>query len=303
MSPRPRHAARRRLPYDDQNISGEQLVVLLIVWALGATVVLLVGHLASNLSWHPSWLRPVAWSHSLASRVGAIFAASLIAVVGAVLVFVACLPLGLLAKRLKSGVDWPAFRWINPKVHHSAFTSANELLTKMGNPFEVRVACVVAAVGLGVAWRRRFYVPIIVILLAFLLEKFGQSGLAKIVDRGHPPTTLGTFPSGGCARLISLYGVMIFLGLALAPTLARRWRILLWTTLALAAWFEAFSRVYLSKHWVTDAAAGLIFGTFLLFVMVAATAAFTQYLPSDADSHAVTGRRTARVASVGSAIK
>jgi membrane-associated phospholipid phosphatase len=274
-------------------MSGEHLVILFIVWALGAAIIALIGLLAYASDWQLNWFRPVAWSHRLASRIGAIRATAIIVLAGAVFTFVACLPLGLLAKQLEPAVDRPVFQWIYPRAHHAAFTSANELLTKMGNHSQVRVVCVVAALALAVAWRRRFFVPVIVIATAFFLEKLGQSLLARIVDRGHPPTTLGTFPSGGCAKVVSLYGVIIFLVLASAPTLARRWRILMWTMLALAAWVEAFSRVYLSKHWLTDAVAGLVYGTFLLLVMVAATAAFTQYRPAGAGPRAPDRRITA----------
>jgi membrane-associated phospholipid phosphatase len=212
-----------------------------------------------------------------------------------------CLPVGWIAKALETSVDWPVFRWINPKVHDSAFTSVNDVLTRMGNHSVVRVVCALAAIGLAIAWRRRFYVPVIVIAVTFILEKYEQSFLAKVIDRGHPPTSLGTFPSGGCARVVSLYGVIVFLGLALAPTLARRWHILSWTALALAAWLEAFSRLYLSKHWLTDVVGGLIFGTLLLLVMVAATAVLIQYPAPDLMLSAVDRRRTSPVARTGRA--
>jgi membrane-associated phospholipid phosphatase len=272
---------------------------LFLVWALGAAVVVLIGLIVHASNRQPISFRPIAWSHRLASRIGAIRAAAMIAVTGALLTFVACLPLGLLAKRLEAAIDRPTFRWIYPKVHHSAFTSANELLTKMGNHSQVRLVCAVAAIALAVAWRRYFFVPVVVIASTFLLEKFGQKLLAVVVDRGHPPTSLGTFPSGGCARVVSLYGVIIFLVLASVPTLARRWRILMWTALALAAWLEAFSRVYLSKHWLTDAVAGLVYGTLLLLVMVGATAALTQYLPAGAGTRARPNHRTTTAPATG----
>ncbi|MGI8879703.1 MAG: phosphatase PAP2 family protein [Jatrophihabitans sp.] len=223
-----------------------------------------------------TWLAPVSWGRGLAARTTAPAAALIIGGLGTLAVFLVSLPMGFLAKSLEDSVDWPAFRWIHPRVHDSPFTSAMNLLTKMGNIFEIRVICVVGALLLGLAWRRRFYIPPIVILSTFLLEKFSQKLLAKIVDRGHPPTTLGTFPSGGCARLLTIYGVMLFLGLLVMPTLARKWKFTAWTVLTVAAWLEAFSRTYLSKHWLTDAVAGLIFGALLLLVVISATAALTR---------------------------
>src|SRR5436853_214194 len=47
-----------------------------------------------------------------------------------------------------------------------------------------------------------------------------------LVHRGHPPTTLGTWPSGGMARVMVVYGLVIFfVVLRYAPARARAWAI------------------------------------------------------------------------------
>jgi membrane-associated phospholipid phosphatase len=107
----------------------------------------------------------------------------------------------------------------------------------------------------------------VLILSVLLVEKYQQSMLATIVDRGHPPTTLGTYPSGGCARLISIYGVILFLVLELTRA-GRRTRTLTWTLLWTAAFIEGYSRWYLNKHWVTDVLGGWFYGGLLLAVAV-----------------------------------
>ena len=67
------------------------------------------------------------------------------------------------------------------------------------------------AVGLAVLWiRRRWWVPAIILPVGYLMEKYGQEPLKLVVHRGHPPTTLGTWPSGGCARVILVYGLIVF---------------------------------------------------------------------------------------------
>ena len=104
-----------------------------------------------------------------------------------------------------------------------------------------------------------------------------QKALATTIDRGHPPTTLGTYPSGGCARLLCTVGVMIFLALLLVPNLSRRLRFTTWTIFAGLVWMEAFSRTYLSKHWTTDAAGGVIFGVLLLLAVVGNGGVDAQY--------------------------
>ena len=38
------------------------------------------------------------------------------------------------------------------------------------------------------------------------MEKYGGIIIKKVVNRGHPPTTHGTWVSGGCARLLIVSG-------------------------------------------------------------------------------------------------
>ena len=46
---------------------------------------------------------------------------------------------------------------------------------------------------------------------------------------------------------------------------------MLWTLLVAATFTEAYSRMYLGKHWLTDVIGGLAFGVVLLPVFIAAT--------------------------------
>lgn len=175
---------------------------------------------------------------------------------------------GRLVARLESPVDRPAFDWF--QVHHSpGLTSAMKLLTQVSNRPEYKVVTLAAAVVLAIAWWRRWWVPILVLVAAFVLERYGRVFLGPLVHRGHPPTTQGTYPSGGCSRLVAIYGTIVYLGL-LRCRASRPVRITAWTCLALLAWVEGFSRVYLLKHWLTDAVGGWLFGTLVLLLMVGA---------------------------------
>jgi membrane-associated phospholipid phosphatase len=147
-----------------------------------------------------------------------------------------------------------------------------------------------------VAGRRRWWAPGILILSVILVEKYQQSMLATIVDRGHPPTTLGTYPSGGCARLISVYGVILFAILELARA-GRRTRVLTWTVLAAAAFMEGYSRWYLNKHWLTDVLGGWLYGGLLLVVAVFAGRAL---LRRGTATTPLTGDRVEPVGSISS---
>ena len=79
-----------------------------------------------------------------------------------------------------------------------------------------------------------------VLLVTFFVEKFSQAALKAVVDRGHPPTAHGSFPSGGCARLITVFGIIFYLALLTWPAISRRWRVTGWTVIAALAFIEGF---------------------------------------------------------------
>lgn len=179
-----------------------------------------------------------------------------------------CWILGRFAKALEGTLDRPAFTYF--EGHHVGWLSgASRLLTQMGNGLPTRMIALLAAIAFAVLWRRaRWWAPPVALVVGFAMERFGAELLRLVVHRGHPPTTLGTWPSGGCARLILVYGLVVFL--------YQRWRgrgvgreaAWAWAGLAVLAAVEAFTRVYLLKHWLTDAAGGLVFGTLLLVTMM-----------------------------------
>ena len=204
----------------------------------------------------------------LVADVGRIPAGLLVGAAGAGITFAVAWPLGRLAHYLEPHVDKPIFHWVQARLHSGAWTSLMDVLTKMGNRPEIKLIAVLAAVVLAVLWRRRWWVPVVVIAAAFVVEKYVQSGLGKVVHRGHPPTTYGSYPSGGCARLISMYGTILYFALrAWRPSLWVRGAF--WTLLAEAAWLEGYARTYRLEHWFTDVVGGWIVGSLLLLTFVA----------------------------------
>lgn len=207
------------------------------------------------------------------------------------------LALGFLAKALQDGVDRPVFDWVQGRVRNNSFTRLNEKLTLVGNTPTAELVRLFSVLILAFAYRRRWWLPTAGIVVAFVSERYLQKILAKIVDRGHPPTTLGTYPSGGLGRIIAIYGLVVLLVIRLQPTLSKPCRAGLWTGVITAAVVEAFTRVYLSKHWLTDAMFALPFGVLLLLTNVAAVSAIV-YRPtmtgrapqSEAEVTAGTGR-------------
>jgi hypothetical protein len=266
------------------------IFVLLVIGCISAGVI------AHRRHWSVAG-GPTAWGNAAAERFGSIGGAAIVLVSGWVAVIAVGLALGFLAKHIQHAVDEPVFRWVNPRVSGNSFTSLNEKLTYMGNTPIIEVVSLVGIVLLACIYRRRWWLPVIGIVVSFLDERLLQNFLAKVVDRGHPPTTLGTYPSGGVGRLLGVYAAIVILAIMVIPRLSRAWRAGLWTGLATAGVIEAFTRVYLSKHWFTDALFALPFGTLLLLTNVAAITAlaYRDELPDRAEAdHSEAAERSLR---------
>ncbi|MGI8576918.1 MAG: hypothetical protein ACR2KG_03170 [Nocardioidaceae bacterium] len=225
--------------------------------------------------------RPAGWGRELEWRfvraietctatLGRPLTAAVVIAAGAAGTVAVCWPLGKLAGWSAAAVDRPVYAFFD---HHQVgwWDSINNTVTHMGNGTQTEVVAGAAAIVFAVLWRRgRWWAPLVVLVAAMVVERFAGQLLAVVVDRGHPPTTLGTWPSGGCARLVLVAGLVIFL--------YRRWRGLgagndaawWWVALAVLGAIEAYTRVVLLKHWLTDTLGGLVFGTLLLLVMIAA---------------------------------
>ncbi|WP_018653346.1 phosphatase PAP2 family protein [Actinomadura flavalba] len=182
--------------------------------------------------------------------------------------------LGEFLQRIEDPVDWPTFRYVED-VQDTGWASVMNTVGQMGNIDETRVVAVVSIVVLtavALLRRERPWVPAALISCTVLTQKFGQAALAKIVDRGHPPTTLGTYPSGGCARILAIYGTIMFLVLAYARA-GRLLRSAGWALIVTLAFAEGYTRMYLNKHWLTDVWGGWAVGGMMLVVTVFAARA------------------------------
>jgi membrane-associated phospholipid phosphatase len=167
-------------------------------------------------------------------------------------------PLGLLAHRLEGAVDRPVLAWVAGRRNPS-FAHLNAVYTALGDRDPLKVVTVAGAVAIAAFWGRRCWVPLVAILAQFPLEQYVQAILAAVVHRGHPPTGDGTYPSGGVARIVMTFGTLALFAV-LTFRLRRPWPVALGTLVAAAAAAEAYSRIYVEKHWLTDALAGLAFG-------------------------------------------
>lgn len=174
------------------------------------------------------------------------------------------------AHAVQGVVDWPVFRWT--QAHQTAgWTDAWWKLTQIGSPTTTQRLVVAGALLLAVVWRKRlWWLPGLWLALGYVFEKYGQIILKLVVDRGHPPTTMGTWPSGGCARVLVVYGLIAYF-------LARRHRSgqtkAAWVVAATITWLcltiQAYARLNNLEHWFTDVLGGILYGSLLLTLMVA----------------------------------
>ena len=75
--------------------------------------------------------------------------------------------------------------------------------------------------------------------------------------------------------------MIFYLALLTWPRISRGWRVTGWTVLAGLAFTEAYTRIFLIKHWLMDVLGGWIFGSLLLMVFIGSAYALEQAIGFD----------------------
>ncbi|OKI66781.1 phosphatase PAP2 family protein [Micromonospora sp. CB01531] len=250
---------------------------MILIYVCGVLAVLVPAILVPWLA--SRWAPAVAGSRAagrlrvavagLTAAFGRLGAAAVVLLAGSAAVVAVCWPLGEALSRLEPHVDHPVFEYVHAR-RVDGWADVNSFVTAIGDRYPLKWVTVVAALVLAVAWqRRRWWMPLVALPLQFVVEQYTQEILKLVVDRGHPPTDLGTYPSGGCARVLMTFGTILVLA-ALTWRMPRRVRVTLVTALAMLVTVEGYTRVYAEKHWLTDVVGGWIFGALLTGVMVLA---------------------------------
>lgn len=178
---------------------------------------------------------------------------------------------GGLVKALEPVIDHPLFAWFQQR-QNAEWSKIWRVLTNIGSLDVSQGLTALAMVLIPLLWmRRRWWIPLMVLPTVYFMEKFLQDGLKVMVDRGHPPTTLGSFPSGGCARVLVVYGLIVFFVLRWSGTRDRRWIVGGAAFVVLCEMVQAYARTYNLEHWITDVFGGMLFGALLLGVGIAAS--------------------------------
>ena len=177
--------------------------------------------------------------------------------------------LGLLVVHHGLAIDHPIYTWT---THHRVhpWVQVMDRLTKIGDTWTCWAAAAAAAVCLSVTWRTRRWLPPVVLAACIFVDHYTTLALRHTFHRlGPPDSPLGTYPSGGCDRTVLFFGLIAYL---LWREFSGRRRTAIWAgaTVAALGFNEAYSRVYLTLHWFTDALSGLLFGGLLLVVCIIA---------------------------------
>lgn len=166
-------------------------------------------------------------------------------------------------------------------------------LTRIGAqwPWYGAVLIVSAAFAIG----RRSAVPLVIGVVAVVGAWGLQKILGKLVGGPNPPHVLaiGTpsgYPSGGTIRVLAFVGFAAWIVSRSRP----RWAPALWATAAVATFAEAFTRLYLNRHWFWDIIGGLAIGALWLAMLVALAASLLgeRETPPQADTGEVASGTT-----------
>lgn len=252
-------------------------IAVCVVWlggvvAIGALAVAVAGESdGSPTRWDPLRQKVGASVDAVSGQFGRLVTGVLVVLAGWSATIIVGWLLGELAHAVEDAVDWPVFRWF--RDHQvDGWSDAWQTITGIGSPQLTAQVATVGAVVLGVMWWRRqrpWWMPGLCLALGLVLVRYAQFLLKEVVDRGHPPTTLGTWPSGGCARVIVVYGLIMFFLLRWGRVRGRRPWILWATATAFLASVQGYARTYNLEHWVTDVIGGLVFGTMVIALVIA----------------------------------
>jgi membrane-associated phospholipid phosphatase len=250
------------------------VVPLLLILAGGALMVL--RYTPAVAPQHESSPRLPGFVARVQSGFGRVSGCILAIAAGTGVIIAIVWPVGYGARKFDAQ-DHKVYNWVLVRAHTHWLHSAMSTLTKMSNNRESQVVAGVFMILLTLSWFRHrrglaVLAPGVLIITAYELEHQLQHTLKLLAARTGPvPAGVGSFPSGGVARLICIYGLILYLVLRRLNLTRSRWAVGGWTILAAATYTESYSRLYLGKHWISDIFGGLVFGAILLVVLIAAT--------------------------------
>ena len=235
-------------------------LLVVLVWPVGIAAILAVTALAAMRSARRSPVATAAMNGhhgrdpavSLRATRSSIIGLLLILAVGAVAVYALTCLLGVLVVHAGPHIDKPIYTWMTGHREHF-WKSAMNRATKVGDTWTTWGAAVTAAVCLAAFYRSHKWLPPVALGAAIFIDHYLTLALRHTFHRlGPPDSPLGTFPSGGCDRIIVFYGLVAYL---IWREISGSRRAAIWSAgvVAALAFSEGYSRGYLTLHWFTDA--------------------------------------------------
>jgi PAP2 superfamily len=122
-------------------------------------------------------------------------------------------------------------------------------------------------VGGILAYERRQWTPLPLLLSGLVSEVYLQKALKRLVNGTVPPEESsigppGDYPSGGAARTVITFGLLAHLLTQQWDSAAERW--VIWSIVTMLVAAQGGSRLYLGRHWPEDIVGGWLLGCLVL---------------------------------------
>jgi membrane-associated phospholipid phosphatase len=219
-----------------------------------------------------------AQAGNLRAQAGNLLRFLLLVAAGLAVIYAVMVALAWLAEHFGPAIDRPILHWTTSH-QVPAWKHVMEVATQVGDKYPTAIVAVIAAIALAATWHGDRWLPVVALISLVLIAHYLTFAIHLVIHRSPPPGSHGTFPSGGAARAVAVYGLVAYLA----------WRgfsggrkVAVWLTVAVAvlSFNEAYSRGYLAVHWFTDILGGLVYGCLLLALYIAAVRAVAGPVPA-----------------------
>jgi membrane-associated phospholipid phosphatase len=252
--------------------------LLILLWPAGIGIIVAAAALLArrDASAAPGRRRqsrwPFGWTarHAGAgSREQRAVAALVVMATGLAVAYGVMLAAGLAAVHGGPSIDHPVFRFLAAHHREHLWKSLMSETTQFGYKWTTWGAAAAAGTCLAFLWKEHRWVPPVALGSLIVVDHFFIRVITDTFHRVPPPGSGGTFPSGGCDRVVVFYGLVAYF---LWRAISGRRGAAIWAAavVAVLGFNESYSRTYLGLHWLTDTLSGLLCGSLELAAFILA---------------------------------
>jgi membrane-associated phospholipid phosphatase len=256
-------------------------LLLILLWPAGIGIILAMAALLTRRDaatapgrrrQSPGPLGLTARHAGAGSREPRAVAALVVMAAGLAVAYGVMLAVGLAAVHGGPSIDQPVFRFLTAHHREHLWKSLMGEATQFGYKWTTWGAAAAAGTCLAFLWKEHRWVPPVALGSLIVIDHFFIRAVTDTFHRVPPPGSGGTFPSGGCDRVVVFYGLIAYL---LWRAVSGRRGPAIWSAAVVAAlgFNESYSRTYLGLHWLTDTLSGLLCGGLELCVFILAVRA------------------------------